>query len=301
LCAGHDNRRPARAGPFHKRIDENDHGTVEGQWRILMHEYDAALKITLQRVDVAIRDLVGSAVTRWHNIEFPKVESRRADLLGETETGELAHTELQSTNDEDMPRRMLNYYIDVRKKFGRYPQQVLLYVGDEPPRMETALQGPNLDYSYRLIDVRDLDGERLLKSDRVDDNVIALLTRLSDRRRVAQLVLQQIAVLAPPGREEAFERLLILAGLRKALGTIVEEEARNMPVLNDILDHEVLGREYKRGLQQGELKLLRGQIEKRFGPLPSAAEERLSKLTSAQLEDLGVRLLDAKTLDELFQ
>jgi Domain of unknown function (DUF4351) len=135
----------------------------------------------------------------------------------------------------------------------------------------------------------------------LDDNVIALLTRLSDRRRAAQLVLQQIAVLAPPGREEAFERLLILAGLRKALGTIVEEEARNMPVLNDILDHEVLGREYKRGLQQGELKLLHGQIEKRFGPLPSAAEERLSKLTSAQLEDLGVRLLDAKTLDELFQ
>jgi predicted transposase YdaD len=155
-----------------------------------MHEYDAALKITLQHVDVAIRDLVGSAVTRWHNIEFPKIESRRADLLGETETGELAHIELQSTNDEDMPIRMLNYYIHVRKKFGRYPQQVVLYVGDEPPRMETELRGPALDYSYRLIDVRDLDGERLLKSERVDDNIIAMLTRLSDRRLAAQLVLQ---------------------------------------------------------------------------------------------------------------
>src|SRR5205085_4845599 len=45
------------------------------------------------------------------------------------------------------------------------------------------------------------------------------------------------------------------------------EEARKMPILNDILDHEVLGREYKRGLQQGELTVLRRQIEKRFGSI----------------------------------
>jgi hypothetical protein len=262
-----------------------------------MHEYDAALKITLQGVDVAIRDLVGTAVTHWHNIEFPKVESRRADLLGETENGELVHIELQSSNDEDMPRRMLEYYLDVHRELHRYPTQVLLYVGDKAPGMETRLHGPNLDYSYRLVDVRDLDGERLLKSERVDDNIVALLTRLSDRRRAAQLVLQQIAALVSPAREEAFERLFILTGLRKALGTVVEEEARKMPVLNDILDHEVLGREYKRG----ELNVLRRQIEKRFGPLPTGAEERLSKLTAAELENLGVRVLDAKTLDDLFQ
>ena len=41
-----------------------------------------------------------------------------------------------------------------------------------------------------------------------------------------------------------------------------------MPILNDILDHEVLGREYKKGKQEGELALLRRQIEERFGPIP---------------------------------
>jgi putative acetyltransferase len=54
---------------------------------------------------------------------------------------------------------------------------VVLYAGDGPARMETALRGPNLEYSYRLVDVRDLNGERLLNSDRVDE----LLTRISDR------------------------------------------------------------------------------------------------------------------------
>jgi hypothetical protein len=55
----------------------------------------------------------------------------------------------------------------------------------------------------------------------------------------------------------------------------------------------VLGREYKRGLQQGELTVLRRQIEKRFGAIPAWAEERLSSHSAAELEALSVRLLDA--------
>jgi hypothetical protein len=64
---------------------------------------------------------------------------------------------------------------------------------------------------------------------------------------------------------------MILAGLRH-LEETVEQEARKMPILNDILDHKVLGRQYKRGLKEGELKgeltVLRRQIEKRFGAMP---------------------------------
>jgi hypothetical protein len=54
-------------------------------------------------------------------------------------------------------------------------------------------------------------------------------------------------------------------------------EARKMPLLNDILDNRVLGREFKRG----ELSLLRRQIEERFGPIPKWAEDRLTALSAA--------------------
>jgi hypothetical protein len=189
--------------------------------------------------------------------------------------------------------------------FGRYPIQVLLYVGDGPARMETVLRGPNLEYSYRLVDVRDLDGERLLNSDKVDDNIIALLTRISDRRQAAQLVLQRIAGLPQGERQSALDRPVILAGLRKTLGNLVEEEARKVAILNDILDHEVLGREYKKGRQEGELKgeltILRRQIEKRFGSVPNWAEERLAKLSAKELEELSVRVLDAKSIEDLLK
>jgi hypothetical protein len=77
---------------------------------------------------------------------------------------------------------------------------------------------------------------------------------------------------------------------------MIEEEARKMPLLNDILENRVLGREFKRG----ELSLLRRQIEERFGPIPRWAADRLVERSTAELEELGVRVLKARTIEELF-
>ena len=71
------------------------------------------------------------------------------------------------------------------------------------------------------MDVRDLDGERLLKSGRVDDNIIALLAGISDQREAARVVVQRIKGLRQSDRQSALDRLVILAGLRKMLGTMV--------------------------------------------------------------------------------
>jgi hypothetical protein len=279
---------PESAGQYRPKINHNGGDP--------MHEYDTAFKLTLQHVDETFRELLGTAITRWHNVELPDVRSGRVDLLGETETGQLIHIELQSSNDAKMAQRMLQYYVDVVRLLDRHPSQVVLYVGDAPAKMETTLRGPSLQYSYRLVDVRDLDGERLLKSPVVDDNIVGLLTKLTDVRGSVQQLLQRIAGLDAGEREEAFARLLILSELRN-LGQLVEEEASKMPILNDIREHSVLGREYKKG----ELSVLRRQLEKRFGTVPAWAEERLSKLSPQELEDLSVGVLDAKSIDDLLK
>ena len=78
-----------------------------------------------------------------------------------------------------------------------------------------------------------------------------------------------------------------------------------MPILNDILDHEVIGPEIKKGIQKGieigELKILRRLIKKRFGSVPNWAEERLAKLSAKELEELSVRVLDAKSIESLLK
>ena len=190
--------------------------------------------------------------------------------------------------------------LGIFRLFGRFPHQVLLYVGEPALRMESELRGPDVFFRYEAVDVRALDGERLLESSAVGDNVIAILARLRDHGDAVRKIVERIAGLPAPDREAALGQLLVLAGLRH-LEESVEQEARKMPILNDILDNKVLGREFKRGVQEGELTVLRRQIEKRFGALPSWAEERLAGRTTTELEELSIRVLDAQNLEELLK
>jgi hypothetical protein len=148
------------------------------------------------------------------------------------------------------------YYLDTFRRLGKYPKQILVYVGQERLRMKRRLQSPAMSFHYRLIDIRDIDGEILLRSARSGDNILAILTRLKNRTEAIRVIMAKIAGLEAAERETAFRQVLLLCGLR-GIEQQVEEEARRVPVLNDILDHKVLGREYKRGLHEGESTLLR--------------------------------------------
>jgi predicted transposase YdaD len=60
-------------------------------------------------------------------------------------------------------------------------------------------------------------------------------------------------------------------------------------------------REGKReGLQEGEARLLLRQLASRFGDLPQWVQERVQQADVSQLERWGERLLDARTLADLF-
>src|SRR6266699_5474591 len=214
-----------------------------------MQEYDVALKLLLQKAVVTIRELTGTAIVKWLDVELPKVQNLRLDLLGEADSGSLFQLELQSSNDPNMPLRMAEYSYGVYRQLGKFPLQILLYVGEAPLRMESELRGPYQWFRYRAIDIRDLDGDLLLQSDQVEDNVIAVLARLRDHKDAVRKIVEKIAGLEGAERETALGQLLILAGLRR-LEETVEREIRSMPIFIDILENKVLGREYRRGLQE---------------------------------------------------
>src|SRR3954447_9643395 len=161
--------------------------------------------------------------------------------------------------------------------------------------MADRLQGPFSSFQYTLVDLREVDSVPLLASAEPSDNVLGILTRLAEpQRAVAHLVRRVAEEREPEQRTFYLEALLLLAGLR-GLEKQVEEEAKRVPVLYDILENKVLGREYLRGRQEGlqeglqegrqegrqegERMLLRRQMEKRFGPVPEWASRRLAQLS----------------------
>ena len=73
-----------------------------------------------------------------------------------------------------------------------------------------------------------------------------------------------------------------------------------MPILNSILDHQVIGPAILQGWQEGRQEILRQMLEKCFGSLPPWAEVRLMSLSMSELDEVGVRLLDVTQLEELF-
>ncbi len=114
-----------------------------------------------------------------------------------------------------------------------------------------------------------------------------------------------------PGRRDALARFLIISGLRR-LAPAVQEETQKVPILNDILDHEVLGPAIRQGLEQGlqqgrqegehegRYVMLKKLILKRFGTIPARIETRLAKLSADELDAVALRLVEVSDLDQIF-
>jgi hypothetical protein len=56
---------------------------------------------------------------------------------------------------------------------------------------------------------------------------------------------------------------------------------------------------FEKGVQQGQRTTIRKLLERRFGPLSPAAQERLESLDSERLEALALELLEARSLQKL--
>jgi hypothetical protein len=180
---------------------------------------------------------------------------------------------------------------------------LVLYVGEAPLRMKDNVESPGVSVRFHLVDIRDLDGERLLASANLGDNVLAVLTRLGEQPKAVRRILDRIAKGRTGERNQALAELLILGRLRQLSGEL-KREVEKMPILLDIMDDEIFGPVIRKGLRQGrmegQVEMLLSQIQKRFGRVPPAVSQRIAALKSAQLKRVGLRLLDAQRIEDLF-
>ena len=267
--------------------------------------YDTTLKALFQTPpQELLRLLVGGQAREMLTVEYPSVRLRRPDLVVRLTDGRLYHLELQSTNDPTMPWRMLDYYSLLHQHYGQAPQQQVLYVGEAPLALASHIAVATLSFHYEVIDIRTLDGERLLASAVLEDNLLALLCGSDNPRLVVQRLLQRIGDLPRPARSDAVVALLILAELRR-LQALVLEETKQMPITIDIMENPFLREAFEKGQlegrQAGESALLGRLLEQRFGPLPAWARQQIEAADTATLEVWGVRLLDATSLEDVLR
>ncbi len=274
-----------------------------------MQRFDITLKTMLQRQlqGGALARLLGFSIREWLDAELPEVRTRHVDLLGRTEAGNLVQVELQSFNDAQMALRMAEYALAIYRRYGAFPLQFVIYVGQEKLAMKRHLKASRFTFECDIVDIRSFEPTELLQSPRLEDNILAVLTRFSGRPADVRQILNRIAEAPPDRRKAAVAELMILAGLRQ-FGSIIEEEIKKMPIVIDLNTHTVFGPHYRRGLKegieegvgQGIRQNLTSLITHRFGKIPARYARRLNAMSSPELQALSDRLFSAETISELF-
>lgn len=265
----------------------------------MAEEYDVVSKTLLLRsTGLVARKLFGGEVAEWLSNELPNVRNPRADAVVRRVDGKIAHVELQAKNDPEMAERMFDYYGALRRRFKCNVPQAVLYLGPDAIRMPHQIIEPNLHYQYRLMDIREFDGEELLASGDLGDNILAVLTD-ADRERVIRRVFERIDAASRPVKDEAAQAFVILSKLRGHKG----EFSKEIPMLDikELLkdDEIVLEIAEERAVKRAGQMLAR-LLAQRFGPNPQWVTERIAGATDEQLTLWGDRVLTASSRAAVF-
>ncbi|WP_040334900.1 hypothetical protein [Candidatus Magnetobacterium casense] len=234
-----------------------------------------------QKYDIVLKDIVKDAPRRFLklltgydtgkfiDIQFPDIQIREVDILIELPDSNIAHIEMQSSNDSDMLGRMYLYSGFIYNQYKKLPLQIVLYIGNKPLNMKSSMKFKRIKYSYELIDARTLDGNQLIDSDDPDDIILAILCRFDDADVTIKRILAKLYRLQPRKRENYIRKFLYLAGLRN-LAAKVKQEVLNMPITIDLDEYEffkdIFTKGELKGRQEGELKGIEGMLEIKYGP-----------------------------------
>jgi hypothetical protein len=264
------------------------------------HDYDVSFKLLFRYSKGLIAHaLFGDAgVTEWLNVEQPRVNNPRVDLLARCGDGRVRHVEIETTNDPGMARRKAEYYLGFWRLLDEHVEQVLLFASRRPLTMSPVFETPSMRFEFRILDLKTWDGEPLLASEDWGDNVLALLTRV-EQERVLQRVEEQIHKLNGEEKQNAANLCTVISGI---MG-IVKDVAKRINMI-DIMENEVIGPAIRQGIEQGKaqatMHALSRLLTQKFGSLPDPIVTRLRRASEAELLIWLDRVLTASTLDEVF-
>jgi len=232
----------------------------------------------------------------------------------------LIHIEIQGQREEGFGERIFVYRYRLFDRF-RVPVTTLVVLTDgdpawRPDGYRTELLGTELVLRFpvaKLLDYNERWAELEASRSPFAVVVMAQLKALETARRPKERLWWKIAVtrsLYDRGFREAdvqelfrfVDWLLVLPeeleqAFEESLGEL--EKEKKMQYVS-VLERKAERRGMQQGMQQGEVAVLRRQLQRKFGPLPQWAEERLELAPSEHLERWADLVLDAKTLEGVF-
>ncbi len=271
-----------------------------------------AIKAVAQPVDIGTKRLISLAPDAWVQwvmgssdlvardllAEEFKWVSRRTDALLRVAAagGEefLLLTEIQSTHDPRMPRRMQAYAALAEEHYNLPVYPVVINVTAPAAgtvigtRYESTFRGLHARRDYRVINLWEVDAQAAL-----EQPISPLLPFVPMLRggNSQQIIRRAVALLHQQAHAQDFEPLL---GYFASLVLGPELAAQIVRLDMVVLEQSAF---YWQMVARDRRRTLLKQLEHRFGPVPSHVGEALEQYTAEQLEDLMLAVLDVPSLD----
>ncbi|KJR41812.1 Transposase (putative), YhgA-like protein, partial [Candidatus Magnetoovum chiemensis] len=157
----------------------------------MANSYDRIIKETLNDVvTVLISAVLGINADRITplNAKMQITDEREADFIFEIEENGktyILHIEFQTTNDPNMPYRMLRYWVFLQETYHKPVRQCLFYVGKEPLKMSNKIPDPKLSsYDYELIDFRTIVCDTFITSNDPRAIILSILCDYKGKKDV---------------------------------------------------------------------------------------------------------------------
>lgn len=230
----------------------------------------------------------------------------RADMvIFSSAENETLHTEFQTTRKSDvaLPLRFLDYYVGLkRKRPKRRVRQVLVVLKPTEQEIPDRYEDECTIHRYTVVKMWEQDPAEFLKHEGLLP--LATLCRAESGEELLRAVATGIAQIKGRARQgEALNGARMLAGLRYNKNLVYHILKENDMLEESVVYQDILRKGKREGVQQGLLQegntIVQRQLERRFGKLSLTIRRRIERLTVAQLEELGVALLEFQTPQEM--
>jgi len=286
-------------------------------------------KKELKRFDLILKEIFSKAVgiifwlatgqkiegkAKILSTEIRFVKSFYPDILLEI-GGKIIHIEVQVQQDKTLPERMLDYFYAIRKKYGKTPTQIVLFVGKgNPPPTKFELQDEfgtqNLFFNFIVLDMKKIDPDVFIKSDKPEEVIVGILAgKFKDKPKIIKKVKERIVEIVKNEEEIAkyIDSVSFLAGLFD-----VEIKVKPMPIQVDIRKtflykwgkeeglkegkQEGLKEGEKRGIEKGKQEGLKEGLKK---AILVDIEEKFGISKARQIKKLLVKINEINRLEKI--
>ena len=241
-------------------------------------------------------------------------DKRKIDLLAQVkQEGQdsyfLIHLENQAYNQKEFERRMFHYFARLDAKYLLPIFPIVIFSYDEPKRPEKSqytVNFPNrkvLEFNYFAIQLNNLKWRNFLNQP--NPVAAALMAKMDfqpqERVRVKLECLRMLVTLQlNPAKIELISGF-IDTYLR--LNTAEEEELNTELKQANLVEEEqimeIVTSWMEKGIEQGEQKIIKRQLKRRFNNITPTLESQINSLSSEQLENLADVIFDLQSLADL--